>query len=291
MLTNRRLARQILREWFCGLVSYSLLIAPFGCQLQAGGDGDGDGSGGGGLLGGVLGDSTTGLFINEDLASNLLMAARNGDGNAFYVFGTRDADGNLEEIETISVASAAGETSFVAFESGRPMHAQGPNGSYAHVTYDVVTPERLAGAVELYDAATASKSSYPVDIDLAQAAAEIATRIAEVTGRTLDTSGLSAGGGGKTLRESVRVTIFSPFYTYFVLPLVTTIGLMTIALGQIVIAMFAAVTIALQAVVLAVFSPFFLIAELLGDVVFRVQLTPLVDIFDFLPPPPVIVLV
>lgn len=276
------------REWFCSLICYSLIIAPFGCQLQT----PGDDNGLGGLLGGGPISTESGLFINQDLTSKLLMAAKNGDGNSFYVYGTRNSEGNLDEIESISVLTPANESSFVAFESGRPVHAEGPDGSYAHVTYTTVTPDRLAGVVELFDAASGTLTPFPFDIDLGQAVSEIAEQLAQVTGRQLDTSGIEAGAGagGKSSTESVRVTIFSPFYTFFVLPLVTTIGLMTIVLGQLVIAIFASIVVGLQALVLTIFSPLFLIAELLGDVVFRVQLTPLVDIFDFIPPPPVIVL-
>ncbi|MFQ5806926.1 MAG: hypothetical protein ACE5I3_10795 [Phycisphaerae bacterium] len=49
--------------------------------------------------------------------------------------------------------------------------------------------------------------------------------------------------------------------------------------------------VTLELVLLAVFSPLFLIAEILGDVVLRVELVPLSVVFDVLPPPPLVIVV
>ena len=91
--------RTIGREWFCALTCYSLLIAPFGCELLGGGlDG--------GLPDGSSGALNAGLFINEDTEDPLLIAGQNANGDAFFVFGTRDENGGLEEIESILVRTA-----------------------------------------------------------------------------------------------------------------------------------------------------------------------------------------
>lgn len=270
--------RTVGREWFCALTCYSLLIAPFGCELL-----------GGGLDGGTL---STGLFINEDTEDPLLIAGRNANGDAFFVFGTRDESGGLEEIESILVRTADGEESFIAFELGRPVHVQGADGSYVHIWYEEVSAERLTANVELYDAATGAQSTYTVDIDLEQTAAQIAEFVTQVTGQELETAGLV--GNEIVVKEGqqrVRITIFSPWYAAFVLPLVAAVGLMTVVLGQVLVAVYALVAATMQLVLLAVFSPLFLIAEILDDAVWRVQLVPLTLVFDFRPLPPVVILV
>ena len=273
------------REWFWALTCYSLLIAPFGCELRTGGLG-------GSVQDGLGAALDYGLFINEDTDDPLLIAARNSNGDAFFVYGTRDEDGNLEEIESISVLTAEGEESFITFELGRPEHIQGPDGSYAHITYTEVSAERLTASVELYNAATTEKETFQIDIDLQQTAAQIAELVRAATGQELETTTLVGDEVVvKDGQQRVRITIFSPWYAAFVLPLVAAVGLMTVVLGQMMLAMYAVVAITVQAVLLAVFSPLFLVAEILGDVVFRVELVPLSVVFDFLPPPPIVILV
>jgi len=219
-----------------------------------------------------------------------LVAGWNANGDAFFVFGTRADDGALEEIESILVRMADGEESFIAFESGRPVHVQGPDGSYVHITYEEVSPQRLAANVELYNAATAEKSAYTADIDLEQTAAEIAELVRAATGQELETTALVGGEAvDKDGRQRVRITIFSPLYAAFVLPLLAAVGLMTIILGQVLVAVYVLVAATLELVLLAVFLPLFLMAEILSDVVFRVELVPLSLIFDFLPPPPIVI--
>ena len=279
------------REWFWMLACYSVIIAPFGCELRTAGLGSG--------LGSDLGDDVTpaletGLFINEDLTNPLLIAGQNAVGDAFFVFGTRDENGNLEEIESILVRTVAGEESFVTFESGRPVHAQGADGSYAHISYEEVSAERLAANVELYDANTAEKSTYTADIDLEQTAAQIAELVRVATGQNLETTTLT--GDEMVVKdgtERVRITFFNPLYYAFVLPLVAAVAVMTVILGQILVVVYeivALVSLAIEAVLLAALSPLFLIAGILGDVVFHVELLPLSLIFDLLPPEPIVII-
>jgi uncharacterized membrane protein len=268
-------------EWFCALTCYSLLIAPFGCELTAGGPG-------GGLLGGLGGALDTGLFINEDGDDPLLIAGRNADGDAFFVFGTRNDSGGLEEIESIVVRTAGGDESFMAFQSGRPVHVEGADGSYAHISYEEVSAERLTAHVELYDAATGQESAYTVDVDLEQTAQQIAALVADVTGQELDASALSTA---KESRQRVRITIFSPLYALLVMPIVAAVALTTVILGQVLVAVYALVAATVQLVLLAVFSPLFLLAEILSDTVWRVEIVPLSLIFDSLPTPPIVILV
>ena len=61
---------------------------------------------------------------------------------------------------------------------------------------------------------------------------------------------------------------------------------MTVILGQILVFVYEVVVVALQTVLLVIFSPVFLIAELLNDVIVRIEFVPLVDLFISIPPPP-----
>lgn len=282
-MTLRATMRCIAREWLVALCAYSLLIAPFGCQLQRSLlDDDG--------LAGELSTRSAGLFINDDLDSPLLIAGRNNAGDAFFVYGTRDADGNLAEIESIVVRTADGEESFVTFESGRPVYAQGPDGSYVHITYQEVSPSRLTATAELYNAQTEAKESYTVDIDLAQTAQQIARLVEEATGQELKTTTLAARSLDKDDLRSLRITIFSPLFTLFVVPLVAAVTVMTVILGQVLVLVYKTVVVAIQAVLLAVFSPLFLVASLLSETIVRIEFVPFSDLFITIPPPPIIIL-
>jgi hypothetical protein len=194
------------------------------------------------------------------------------------------------------------------------VHARGPDGSYVHVTYSEISTERLRATAELYNAATGEKLTYPVEIDLRQTATQVAELVLSITGRELevlteDQARASAGGTARQLDaaagetghltcpaeklsglERVRITIFSPLFGIFVLPLVALVMLTTVILGQVLVAMYAVVAVAVQAVLLVVFAPLFLIGELLGRAIVRIELVPLGAIFAYIPPPPILLL-
>jgi hypothetical protein len=276
------------REWLTALCAYALLVAPFGCEVQSLLLNDGDDSGGGAS---GLDTTSSGLFINSDDSSNLLAAGRDARGDAFYVFGTRDAQGGLREIESILVQTADGGSSFIAFESGRPVLAEGPDGSYVHITYAQVSSSRLAATAELYDARAQQKSSYVVDVDLEQSAAQIAELVETITGRELKAPSVAGQSKSKDDGRSLRITIFSPLFVLFVIPLVVAVQATIVVLGQVLAAIFAAVAATIQAALLAALLPLFLISGLLGDVLIRIEFLSLFDVFDALPPPPLIVLI
>ncbi len=303
--------RAAAREWFVALVCYSLVIAPFGCRLPSFAPLDdlpGSANPGG------TGEPTAGLFIESDFTTSHLLGGRNAGGDSFFVYGTRDSQGNLQEIQSILIRTADGQETFLAFESGRPVHARGPDGSYVHVTYSEISLDRLKAAAELYNAATGEKQIYPVEIDLRQTATQVAELVHSITGRELEVlteDQARAGAGGTTRRldapagenghltcypeklsglERVRITIFSPLFGIFVLPLVALVALTSVILGQILVAMYAVVAVTVQAVLLMVFAPLFLIGELLGRAIVRIELVPLAAIFDRIPPPPIVLL-
>lgn len=279
--------RSIAWEWLAALACYSTIIAPFGCQLsQIGGDGLD--------IGDIFNPPEgAGLFINDDFSDALLMAGTNGSGDSFFVYGTRQDNGNLEEIESVVVQTAAGDKSFITFESGRPTHAEGPDGSYVHVTYTEVSAARLAATVDFYNAQEDAVSSFPVEIDLQAAVQTIAEQVQAVTGQRLDVTEVEDDGGGSPklrLNEQVRITIFSPLFAAFILPLVALVAITQIILGQILLVIYALVAVTIQAVLLTALAPLFLMASLLQVSITRVELIGIGTIFPIIPPPPFIVL-
>lgn len=275
------------REWLVALSAYALLVAPFGCQVQnllLNTTDSSDGATG-------LTTSSSGLFLNSDPNDPLLASGRDVRGDAFFVFGTRDTQGGLADIDSILVQSSDGRSSFIAFEQGRPVHAEGPDGSYAHITYEELAATRLLATLELYDAETKEKSQYQIDVDLERTAQQVADLVQSVTGQRLTSPAVTAGTSlTKSDGRSVRITIFSPLFALLVIPLVLAVQLTIIILGQMLAAVFAVVALVLQATLLAVFFPLFLIGDILNSVLVRIEFIPLLDVFDLLPRPPVIVL-
>lgn len=280
MPTLREL-RSLGRDWLASLLAFSMLLTG-GCPRNGGVD-DGDGKTGG-IARGTM-------YINDDAASAVQIAGRNDANDSFYVFGTRSSTGRLEEVESIVIQQANGDRSFVIFESGRPVHIQGPDGSYAHVEYQEISSTRLAGSIDLFDAATGNVETYTADIDLQQTLANVAALVEQSTGRSLDVVAVSGDDTldtGKSRDRSSVITII-PLYAVMVIPFVAAVGIMTVILGQIVYAIAAAVTAAIEAVVLAAFLPLFIIGELLGDTVLRIRVIPLTAVFT-LPDFPTVIL-
>ncbi len=286
-MTHRGLVRQIGREWLVAVLAYALLVAPFGCQWEA-------------ELGNLFPDvtdgttagddkPTTGLFLNEGVTDGLVAGARNAQGDAFFIYGTRDDDGALAEVDSIVVRTADGDESFITFASGRPIHLEGADGSYVHLSYTLVTDDRVTADVVVYDATRDTTEETTVDIDLAQiradllaAANEAATTLANLTGQTVE---VPVAPGSDTAKGRDRAGLLS---SLVFVPLVL-VGQFTMALmSKVMVSVFAAVTAAMQAAVIAAFAPLFLFTGMLGEVSVRVESLPLLDIFIELPDPPTI---
>jgi hypothetical protein len=276
MMSDRRLVRQLAREWLVTLLALALVIAPFGCQIQSIIDGGSDNTDGD-----SLDTHTAGMFLNEDTSDPLMVAGRNAAGDAFYVYGTRAVGGAVGEVESILIRTAAGQQALMVFELGRPVYLEGPDGSYARITYNEVSLERLQATVVVYDAVTQTIETAEAEVDLQKTATEVAALVESVTGRTLelptapaDTAKLSQRALGPLLQ------------VLLVVPMLALSQLMIVIMGQMMTAVFAAVTVAFQAAVVAAFWPLFMFAALLGEVTVRVESVPLLDIFIELPPPP-----
>ena len=279
MFTRRWIGSQR-GNWLAALCGYAIVVAPFGCEFQSLLTDDGPGAE-------TLTTSTTGLFINRSTDDSLLIAGRAESGDAYFVYGSRDADGNLAEIESIFVRQAGGGDSFITFESGRPVHAQAPDGSFVHVVYQEVSATRLTATAEFFNAGEGTREFLTIAVDLEAAAEEIAERVRELTGRLLEVPSVDGAATAKQSQRSAGIVATSAKFLLFVVPLV---GLVTVAvaiLGQVLNVIFAAISAVAEAVLLAVFSPLFLIAELLNSTIVRVRFVGLGELFDALPPRPV----
>jgi hypothetical protein len=290
-----RLARAVLSgrsaagDLFVGLVCYSLVIAPFGCQLTSDPGND---------PGASPFDPTVaaGMFINDDRDSDVLVGGRSAAGDEFFVYGERSADGGIGEIDAILILAADGRQSFITFESGRPVHVRGPDGSYADIRYEAVGLDRLAGEVVLFDAATGASSSYQVEIDPRKTAAEVAALVQSATGRAVETVSAADAGTEKSHSDKSNplnaqtITIISPLFALVVLPLVAAIALTTAILGQILVAIYTVIAVTLRAVLLAAFAPLFIIGAIFGDAVAHIEVLALDLAFIRIPLAPVVVI-
>jgi len=277
--------RQLAREWLVALSSYAILVAPFGCQLQADLAGDPTGNSGGNSGGGSsLNTKSAGLFLNEDTSDPLIVAGRNAAGDAFFVYGTRQDDGAVGEVTSILLKTVAGEESLIAFVLGRPVLLKGPDGSYLKITYDEVSPDRLAATAEIYDASNGTTETTSAEVDLHKTAEQVAQVVEQLTGQTLAVPTVPPAGTAKWQARALGPLLSA----LVVIPMVLLTNLMIVIVGQMMAEIMDAMAEAVQAAVIVACSPLFLFAGLLGEVTVEVDSVPLVDIFIDLPPPPVI---
>lgn len=276
-MSVRATFRRSAREWLIALASFALLVAPFGCEFQSQLLED--------LLAGAGGSNLTtesaGLFINPDTTDPLMIAGRNAGGDAFFVYGSRKASGEVEEIESILVVTADGQQSFITFELGRPVYLEGPDGSNIRIRYDEVSSTRLAATIEVTDPAGTS-DTVTAEIDLQKTAAQVAETVQQLTGRTLEVTAVPDVGTTKWQQRAVSTWLI----VAAVVPLVLLNHLMIVILGQITRPIIEAINASLQAAAFVALLPLFAFTGLLGDVIVRIQSVPLLRIFVHLPNPP-----
>jgi hypothetical protein len=281
----RKTLRHVGREWLIAFASYGLVVAPFGCQFETELLQDPNGpSGPSGPTVPTLNTKSAGLFLNEDTSDPLIVAGRNEAGDAFFVYGTRQSNGAVGEVNSILLKTSAGEESFIAFELGRPVLLKGPDGSYVKITYDEISTDRIAATAELYDASRDATETNAVDIDLHQTAQQVAQTVEELTGQTLNVPTVPSADTTKSQNRSLGPLLSA----LVVIPMVLLTQTMIIIVGQIMAAMMAAMAAALRAAVIVACWPLFLFAALLGEVSVEVDSVPLVQVFVDLPPPPLI---
>ncbi len=271
-MSHRFALRSLGREWLVAACAYALLVAPLGCQLLTQNPDDGTPT-----------TTTACTFINADPTSGVLVAGRNAAGDNFFVYGQRDTAGT-PDISAIVVQPQSGQQSFMLFKHGRPVYAQGPDGSYLHIQYSEVTATRLAATVTVHDAATGQETAGSATIDLEAAAKQIAEQVKEITGRTLTVPEQPDLSTGKTSDRAVSSLLIS----LSIVPLVLFTQSLVVMMGQIMTEVFAAVEAVVQAVVLAACTPLFLFTGLLGETTVRIDWVPLFTVFVEIPDLPTV---
>jgi hypothetical protein len=270
-------APRIGREWLIALLSYALVVAPFGCQFQAEMLAPDNAAQ-------APGFDSAGMFINEDLASDLMVAGRDASGAAFFVYGTRLADGGIGEVDAVLVRGAAGAESFLTFEQGRPVHAEGPDGSYLQIEYTDVAPLRLAARVTVFDAGRGDAIVQTVEIDLTQTVEQAAATLAQVTGERVPTPTakgvqVAADSGAKADARAL-----GPVVTLLAALAVVAVGSVTVlTLGQVAGGLADVLGAAFTATMLIALSPVILLTKLIENLRGRAQAAPLIEIFIELP--------
>lgn len=266
--SSRSLAFQLV----VALVTPALLIAPFGCQTVTL------------LLESAAGDRF-GWFVNEDKTSTTLFGARSSDESEVFAYGSFDADGNIERITDVVVRDADGNESFMSLDDdGRPLHLEAADGSYAHMFYTEITPERLSGTVQLYMASDQSKQDIPFDVDLTESLANILAELEQLTGLDLDAppnpEARTVAPAGRQVGRNQQTILVPIFLVPFVVMTYAT-SLIAAAIMRVVLN---AVAAAVQLTVLAVFAPFFILAAVTNSILFLpIRTVALLALFSSVP--------
>lgn len=289
---------QVGREWLVALCAYALLVAPFGCELSfSSADLDNlfpgstiiPGGSSGGTDGGTdsLDKTSTGLFLNENTSSPLVIGARSSSGDTFFVYGTRNDDGGLHRIDSILAKSASGEQSYIVFENSRPAFLMGPDGSWVRITYTDLSETLVQADITTYDASTDTEQSTQVQIDIAQIQADLlaaagvgAAEIAEVTGRDITVPEEPENTTAKEGDRAVATWIMA----VAVVPLVVVSQYMLAIMGQVI----QSVVQSIQATMVAAFTPIYAFTDVLGATMFSPHLVPILDVFADVPSQPTI---
>lgn len=291
-MMTRKMLWAATREWLSGLTALSMVLAPIaGCPTSVDlGTGNGNNSGGKDNLT----SKSAGFFINDDHSSDLLVAGRDDAGDGFFVYGTRNSSGDIGEIQSIALRTGDGtQKSFLTFESGRPVHAEAPDGSYAHVTYTEVTSTRLTGNVDIFNAGDGSVSHLgPYTVDLQEAIDNVVKQVQDATGiglTVVQPVGSNTVETHKALSAARTITII-PLYTAFVIPCASLVYATTVILGELLTAVIVSLVEAIQNVIIAIFTPLILLSRIMSEVVLHVHVIRIVSIFSLIPDPPIIVL-
>ncbi len=256
-------------QWVTAITIVCLIIAPFGCQTADLFTG----------LGTLVGSSSNsndpyGLLINSDPDSGVLGGVRLPDGWSVFVYGTFESDTSPPDITGAGIRDPNGQEAGITFENGRPKHAEAFDGSTADFTYEQADLERLKGYVDLYFAETGATERIEFDIDLTQAAADIAQAAAQLAGLTISDQDPPANntaskrpaapaGADKLARKTVTVVFVPVFAAALALVGYTMVWVMVQVMSAVMIAMTAALVAVTHAMVIAMFSPFIIMGDIL----------------------------
>jgi len=131
-----------------------------------------------------------GFLFNSDINSNILGGIRLENGSSVYVYGTRNEDGSFKEITGAVIQDLNGQEASVTFENGLPKNATSFDGSTIEMTYEEVSVTRLKGHVDIHftdpEVAEGERDqSFDFDVDLEEAAAELARHVQELLGLSI----------------------------------------------------------------------------------------------------------
>ena len=239
-----------------------------------------------------LDENSVGFFINNDTDSDLLIAGRGLGKDEFFVFGTRQGTGYPDQVQSILVRTASGQESFINFDDGWPVYAEGPDGSFARIRYVVRTQAEIVANVTIHDGTTEEEEIVPVSFNGFQTAQQVANRILQLTRRTVEiprvptSNTFSPRGELSGLQgddRASRVLIGSVLFSAFVVTLIPVIEFTVAILGQVLTNIWDAAVSVVQQTIAIIFTPLFLIGGIIDDSLSRIEFTPLLDIIIEIP--------
>lgn len=246
-----------------------LLVGPAGCQTNLFN------------IGAPGTPNPFGLLINTDLGSDLLGAVRLNNGDNVFLYGKFLDSGLIERIDGASYRNANGQVAKVELANGLVTKATSFDGSSISMTYDEISTERLKGTVTLNFAGIAgddATQTIPFDIDLAQAAADVAAEIQDFLGIDVSSTTPPPNPVGKVRLPDVHkgqktsnpdqvaqlilafVSFHRAAFAAIGYVIVEIMGGIINVMANVLVGVVAAVT---QAVVVAMFTPFILMGEVL----------------------------
>lgn len=238
--------------------------------------------------------TTFGVFLNTDTTSDVIGAVRLADGQSVFVFGSFQPDGRVREITGAVLRDDQGQVADVTFENGLLKSAGSFDGSTLNLTYDEVNAQRLKGRADVFFAQVPpadQNQTIDFDVDLQQAAADLAQSVLDLTGLNvstaeppedpLATTRLRSADAGPTAAEkadqSAQVIVFAVFqasaFAAIGFALVQVMARLVSAMVNLVVGLVQAVT---RNIVLVVLTPFIV----MGDVLRVAVVQPIITI-DF----------
>lgn len=251
-----------------------------------------------GISDGPLDENSVGFFINNDFTSPILMNGRGPTGDEFFIFGTRQANGYPQSIDTILLRTRQGTESFMQFEGGWPVYVEGPDGSFARVEYLEQSQFSIVANVTLHDETNNVEETIPVSFDGLKTAEQIAAQIERLTGINVEVpqaptspllgTGLALGPTALDKQDprAAGLLVTSAIYIAFAILAINVIDFSIAIMGQVFTESWNGAAAVVPEILTVMFSPLITIGTLVSTVLDRVQIAPLVDIVIEVPSRP-----
>lgn len=235
--------------------------------------------------------TTFGLFLNTDTSSDIIGAVRLANGQSVFVFGSFQPDGRVKEITGAVLRDDQGQEAEVTFENGLLKSASSFDGSTLNLTYDEVSTQRLKGRADVFLSqvpAPDQNQTINFDVDLQQAAADLAQSVRDLTDLDISTAEppedpLAAPklrqadpnpGSTNKADQSAQVIVFAVFqasaFAAIGFVMVQVMARLVSVMLNLVVGLVAAIT---RTVVLAVLTPFIIMGDLLRAAVVQPIIT------------------